>query len=268
MVGHRFVSRRDDCSASDTSLFDPDPSLRSLSGTLGPYGTRCFEFGVTCDPEFARAVGTYENCVPRDDPAYQYSLDHYVSFLAGLKDDPGMITVATISGDPSPVTIEVEDPELPDFINFAPSCVSEANVPFPPTVRLVGFTDAFPGHSTWASICGDMSESLTAIAQQIGQALDPDDLSFTHCLDRAPSDTDSETAGLQADCDASLIATDQSETSLAACDRPDDPSASGNLPCYVLHETALCGAGEVMIETFHAAAPPAGASLAVSCLVD
>ncbi len=262
-----FVTRVDDCSASDTNMFDP--TQQSLSDPLGPLTMlRCFEFGVQCDPDTPRTLGTYEDCVPRENSAYMYDVNHFVNFLGGLKDDPGMIVVADISGDPSPVTVSQREPDYPESISLEPICEAPIGLPINPAIRLPALADAFPGHGVFASICEDMSDNLIAVAEQIGKALKPDDLSYTHCLDRAPADTDAETPGLQANCEASQIAADQSETQLAACDQPDNPSASGNLPCFVLHETALCDDSGVMIETFHATAPAAGDSVALSCSID
>ncbi len=254
-----FFTNDDDCSASDVNLYDCTNTDLGSPCTL----FRCFEYGVKCDPDAPREVGLHENCGPREDSAYVRRVDEYVSFLMGLKDDPQMIVAAGIFGDPTPVVVFDDG----GAILQNESCQSEPGEAFP-AIRLSSFVASFPGRSVERTICqANYSDALTAVAEKIGQAMS-DDLHYSHCLDQMPSDTDTETAGLQADCEVVQIDADDSETQLAACDRPEDPSSSTNLPCYVLEETAGCSASGAMVETFHATAPATGASLAVRCRID
>lgn len=253
-----FFTNDDDCSASDVNLYNCENT------DLGECSIfRCFEYGVKCDPDTPREVGLHEDCGPREDSAYVHGVDEYVSFLKSLKDDPQMIVAAGIFGDLTPVGVANDGAHT--FLGT--SCESQPGFAYP-AIRLASFVDSFPGRSVEDSICQPIyTDPLTATAEKIGQAMS-DDLHFAHCLDQMPSDTDPETAGLQADCEVVEIDADDSETQLAACDRPANPPSSTNLPCYVLDETAGCSASDTMVETFHATAPATGASLAVRCRID
>jgi len=93
-----FITDQDDCSAKDTTLFDPNATEL---GPLTPF--RCFEYGVVCDPDLPRVAGQRIDCQPRDGSAYFGSLQEEADFLRSLKDDPNMVLVAAVIGNPEPV---------------------------------------------------------------------------------------------------------------------------------------------------------------------
>ncbi len=163
-----IISDEDDCSTEDVSLFDSDPELDVIDSTIGPLTSfRCFEFGVVCQPDTPRSAGPRTSCVPRTDSQFMYDVSSYVDFLKGLKSDPGLVLVAGIIGNPTPVVVGSEDGEP----TLDPSCMSAAGEA-DPGVRLQAFLDGFPSRSTSTTICDDdLSSALVLIADLLAGAI-------------------------------------------------------------------------------------------------
>ncbi len=145
-----LVTDEDDCSASDTGLFDPDDS------SLGPINSfRCFQYGVSCDINDPTHTGVRHQCEPLTGPqAMLYEVNEYVSFLHGIK-DPGRIVVAAIAGPFSGDVTVVEDTQM-GWLEVDPSCsVNDGSAT--PGVRLKSFVQTLmpPAEMGWAygSIC-------------------------------------------------------------------------------------------------------------------
>ena len=89
-----------------------------------------------------------------------FDVNNYVNFLKSLKSDPGLVLVAGIMGNPTPVTVGNKDGEP----TLDASCTS-ASGDADPGVRLKTFVDGFPARSTSTTICNDdLSDALTLIA--------------------------------------------------------------------------------------------------------
>jgi hypothetical protein len=144
-----FITAQDDCSASDTRLFD------GADATLGPLSPfRCFEQGVTCDVN-GREPGPRHDCVPRpaeDTESLMNPVSDYVTFLQGIK-EPQLLVVAGVTGPfdgDDVITVRLDprgDPRL------APSCTQDATMSASPGVRLHSLLAAFnevEDLSTWA----------------------------------------------------------------------------------------------------------------------
>ncbi len=226
-----IITDEDDCSTADTNMFDT--AQNSISDPLGPLSSfRCFEFGVKCEPDTPRSPGPRQNCVPRDDSAYMYNVNDYVSFLKGLKDDPSMVIVAGIIGNATPVTVGTNDQDNPEL---EPSCISTSGEAAP-GVRLKFFLDQFAQRNTITTICNeDLSDALILIAQLLAKVIG------NPCID-GNIDMDPDTAGIQYECQVSDIRFPgedrQEETIIPECTSTSPPTP---LPCWHFEEdTEAC----------------------------
>ncbi len=223
-----IVSDEDNCSVSDTNLFDP--AQDSISDPLGPMSSfRCFDFGVVCDGDDPRTPGTKENCVPREDSAYLTPVQSYVDFLAALKADPSMVVVAAITGAAEPVEVVSSDDGNPQLANSCSSVMGQAY----PSVRLRAFVESFPERNRFASICensleGPLSDAAFRIA---------DTALRSPCLHGALVDSDAATPGVQVDCRVREVAGSTAVGEIRSCD-----ATGGAKPCFTVDEApATCG---------------------------
>lgn len=153
------VSDEDDCSTSNTAMFNPDDS------TLGPVSSyRCFQYGVVCNPDDPQTPGDKTGCQPRSDSPYMYPIQGYVDFLLGLKGNVPVV-VGTITAPAAPVSVAL-DPAA-GMLDLQPACNSSAGEA-DPAVRLHAFADGFGGNSSTATICDNSFVSaLNNIASKI-----------------------------------------------------------------------------------------------------
>jgi hypothetical protein len=215
-----IVADEDDCSIAHPAFFSDDPALGRRESF------RCFEHGVTCDPDTA-SLGDKSNCVPREDGALVEGVEPFVQALLATKPDPRMIMVAAVVGDPDVVRVA----NVPRGQTYAPalepSCVYRAadyeSQAFP-AVRLAGFLDAFPGRATLTSLCsGDLSSPLGTIGATAKKLVgDP-------CLDTRQLADSSPEPGIQPSCEVVDIrdAEPWAVRRLATC-------GSGSSDCYEL----------------------------------
>ena len=119
-------------------MFTSDPNQDRIDSELGFLSSfRCFEFGVSCDPDTPRVPGARSNCVPRQNSPYMDDISVYADFLKGLKDNPSNVVVAGIIGTPSPVSVELVEGAEP---RLAASC-SSGSGDAAPAVRLTAFLE-------------------------------------------------------------------------------------------------------------------------------
>ncbi len=202
-----IMGDEDDCSARDTTVFNPDQSAMTIS-ELGPFASyRCTEFGVTCDglSVLPRTAGDYQSCAPRGD-SYLWHPDHYVDFIKSLKADPSQIVVAVIGGNPTPFGVFL-DPSNDGAPTLKHSCMAtiDGNLNVAdPGVRFRSFVEGFTPQSQFVSICQpDFSQAMTDIAKLVSVAflgspcLDGDTVDLT--------DLDPSEPGLQIDCSVSDV---------------------------------------------------------------
>lgn len=163
-----IITDEDDCSVENVAMFDSDPALDNIDSNIGPLGSfRCFEFGVICQPDNPRSAGPRTGCTARQDSAFMYDVNSYAQFLKGLKSDPGLVLVAGIMGNPTPVVVGVQDGEP----TLDASCMS-ASGDADPGVRLKAFLDGFPARNTSTTICNeDLSDALTLIADLLANVI-------------------------------------------------------------------------------------------------
>ena len=98
-LGIVIIADEDDCSTELGAMFgDPNAGLTSALGPRTSF--RCFEFGVSCEVgnDIPRAFGTRTGCAPRVASPFMFDVSRYVDFLAGLKADPSLVSVAGILG--------------------------------------------------------------------------------------------------------------------------------------------------------------------------
>jgi hypothetical protein len=167
-----------------------------------------------------------------------YDVDVYANFLKSLKDDPGLIIVAGIFGNPTPVSVGTKDgePTLERSCTIDPNDVtgkSDAD----PGIRIQSFLDSFPNRNTSTTICNeDLSDALTVIAdllaKVIGNPCIEGDLVLT---DGQPECTVADVRFLNQD--------GQEETILPVCN-----TGLTNLPCYHFEVDAVqCAATDTML---------------------
>ncbi|HUH05048.1 MAG TPA: VWA domain-containing protein [Kofleriaceae bacterium] len=225
-----FITDEDDCSTADSGMFDTGDT--TVADPLGPLSSfRCFEYGVDCDVgnNDRRAAGPRSDCRPRANSPYMYDPQEYVTFFKGLKDDPNMVIMAGIIGNPTPVAVGTNDMNNPEL---QPSCVSGSGEAAP-GVRMAAFLDQFPQRSTVTTICNDdLSDALILVADLLRKVIG------NPCI-VGDIDTDPDTAGVQYECTVSDVRfknTDrQEETILPECD-----AGMTNIPCWHLEPDAQC----------------------------
>jgi len=222
-----FITDEDDCSTENTQMFDT--TQNSIDEPLGPLSSfRCFDFGVTYNPDNPRATGAKTDCVPREDSEYMFGVQEYIDFFKDLKEDPSMVIVAGIIGNPTPVIVGTDMNGNP---KLEPSCQSASGTA-DPGVRMKVFLDAFPQRNTVTTICNeDLSDALTVIAELLRKVIG------SPCLE-GNIKTD------PIECQVSDVRfpnTDrQTETAIAECNNADGNAAS-NHPCWLIfQDSAQC----------------------------
>jgi len=251
-LGVIVVADEDDCSASDTRLFDPSGSLDDIDSIYGNYTSfRCTEFGVICDGRtLPRSAGTYASCQSRADSAYLFPPRAHADFLRSLRPLTHLF-VAAIAGPPSPFAVILSNgkPDL-DF-----SCRSGSGVA-DPAVRLHELVDELPGHGMSVSICDpDPGARMEEIGRQLSTRL------AGSCLWQPVRDV-SPAAGLQPDC-VVWQQVGSTRTSVPACGN------GAAQPCFALvADATLCpyAPGQLRLSVQRATAAPAGATYVVECL--
>jgi hypothetical protein len=256
-----FVTDEDDCSVSDTRMFDT--SQNDINAPLGPLSSfRCFEFGVQCEPDEARTPGPRQNCVPRDDSQYMTRVSEYVDFLKTVKSDPNQLIVAGIIGNPSPTVVGI-DTNNNNIPKLAPSCTSASGEAAPST-RLKYFLDQFPQRNTVTTICNEnLEDALIVIAELLKKVIG------NPCLE-GNIDTRPDVAGVQYDCQVSDVRfpnqDNQEEYVLPNCDSP-----GATAPCWTIQEnTAQCPDTETQQELIitRNSDPLSGTSVVARCVVN
>lgn len=166
-----FLMDEDDCSAHDTVLFNPDPTL------LGPLQSfRCTRFGITCanggeNVDAMNQPGPKSDCVPEPRGLLIESID---TFFTRLKPDTNDIVRAAIAGDPQPVAVELRTPPAGDtpVSALAHSCTyldaNQQPEAADPAVRLNAFVGPTSDRGMFASVC---QTDQTGPLQQLGQLL-------------------------------------------------------------------------------------------------
>lgn len=223
-LGIIIVSDEDDCSVSDTGMFDT--TQNDLNTPLGPMSSyRCFEFGVVCEPDEPRSPGIRDNCTPREDSQFMTPVQDYIEFLRALK-PPELLIVAGIVGDATPVTI-APDPEVARF-NLQPSCLS-ASGEAAPAIRLQHFLDAFPQRNTSTTICNENLEgALVLIAELLKEVIG------NPCLE-GDIDSDPDEPGVQFDCQIMDVRNPGTDNEIQTV-IPQCTLADGALPCWRIEE--------------------------------
>ncbi len=227
-----LMGDEDDCSARDTTVFNPARDLDNINSPLGVFASyRCTEFGVTCDglASIPRAAADYTNCEPRGD-SYLYHPQVFVDYLRQLKGDPNLVIAAAIIGNPAPFGVFINDKGAPQLKN---SCVS-ANGKADPAVRDAYFVSQFGVQGKFVSICQDnFDDALDQIAKLLAKVIG------TPCLDDdvAVVDIDPSTPGIQLECLVYDKNTNTSggtvETVIPRCDMVDENTPkTDKVPCW------------------------------------
>ncbi|MBK9072290.1 MAG: hypothetical protein IPL79_15020 [Myxococcales bacterium] len=253
-----FLTDEDDCSAAlgNNDLYGGTPQA---PGPLGPRSSyRCWQYGVHCEGDAAdneRLPGVRRNCELDADSPYTMGLDTVIDALETAKRKRQLI-IASIQGDTDVDNVSIiqtpaawgppgtpENPPESSPVTMAPSCVQPGapdvyadaggqDFIARPAVRLKALLDTYPNRSSSQSICaGDLTPALTQIANLLKEVVG------NPCILGDLKDADPNTAGLQPDCQVSIITNDgepdQSEEILPEC----SPSITTN--CWKLETDAV-----------------------------
>ena len=228
-----LVTDEDDCSAFDRTIYDSSEDDRDEPlGEMSSF--RCFEFGVTCDQPDARAIGDRTGCVPRADSPYLEHPDAFVEFLEDLKGGPGMVMVAAVTGDPTPVAVIDDESKIPAELSVNDLCPQpEQRLPWGagPAIRIHALLDSLP-RNTSAPICERDSGDLGRIADAAAS-----NMLGSACLWATPFDSDEDRAGIQPVCRAELRLASGEWVELPACAE----DSSGQSCFEVREDRELCG---------------------------
>jgi hypothetical protein len=226
-----FISDGDDCSASDSRLFDP------AATDLGPLDAfRCVEHGITCDGgPVGRSPGDHTGCEPRTDLLMVDPL-HTADALAALKPHPNQLTLGLVAGPPAPVQVVAEG----DGHALAPSCEAEV-LAARPAVRLAALGSAFPQRNTHTGFCNqDLSDVLTLLAAGFWPVGPP-------CLSGAADPTDIDPAtGIQPACEIAFqdpVTAQQAPIPACRMAADDQPEPDTELPCWWTAPETGCESG-------------------------
>jgi hypothetical protein len=258
-----LLTNEDDCSApAGSPLFNPTSA--QLASMFGPTENfQCNEFGHLCQvsgklqapSRFVAA--TYDGCVSNDHGMLD-SVADFVATLRSLKSDPAKVFVATIAGPPTPYTVTLRTPPVPDSGEWPAiqhSCGDPSGpdgIFADPAVRLGQLSQSLGSHGVFESICnGDMSGPLDDIATLMADPLGP------ACIP-APAAPGLGCTVVDRWTDAAGA---KQAAVLTAC---ADPAAT--LPCWSLVDDAACGPGDQRLQiTRTGAAVPPGLMTAIDC---
>ena len=237
-----YITDEDDCSAEDTTLFDP--VQQGLSDPLGPLTSfRCFEFGITCDVN-GRTPGVRKSCAPGG--KHLFPISRYVSQLRALK-PAGQVLVSAIAAPTEPVEVAVEG--LNPMLKASCQSVNGAGVP---PIRIASLLAEF-GTSSLTSICEtDFGPALTKLGDLVASTI-----SLAWCLPYDPIDVNPLTPAREDDC----VVVGSKIGRLQAC------QSGATTPCYRIVEGKLCAQSKSVLRIENTAPASLGDDVYAICLV-
>lgn len=159
-----ILSNKDDCSALERVIYDPNPQTVDKYGPATPF--RCFEYGIWCD-ESGRDAGPRTNCRL----SVSTSLERVSTYTALLSSFVAKerTFLALIAGPPQPVAVEITA-GLPQL---APSCRTGAGDSAQPSIRLHAFGDSFGEQAVVQGVCqaNAIRNALEALGNKIRSRL-------------------------------------------------------------------------------------------------
>jgi hypothetical protein len=169
-----FLTDEDDCSASESEIFNPDGDINSSLGARTSF--RCTEFGIKCDEEWDRNIPTgnttYTNCTSRqsgDPDSMLYPVSKYVNYLLQIRYRETIFPAAIAGPFDGNLSVGVDENQNPR-LGF--SCGMAV-----PTIRIKEFVKAFtpdPDDMEWAytSIClNDYSPAFLGLGEKLSSVL-------------------------------------------------------------------------------------------------
>jgi len=205
-----LITNEDDCSAqlgngpnNRIPLFDTGSNTNMASQLGPPANFRCNEFGHTCptgvvganrsvphpdrnSPNLdVAAMVSYDNCASDDSEGYLLSAADTANKIKSLKNDPGQVLVAAITGPATPYTVTWKAPSSTDtscnangttcpWPVIAHSCTASDGSFADPGVRIADFVSQFGANGLNLPICAtDFAPSLQRIGDLINATLQP-----------------------------------------------------------------------------------------------
>ena len=176
------------------------------------------------------------------DPAHQLiTVDSFVSFLKGLKDNPDTVLVAALAGPSTPYVVAPAPTMLASGgseqqPSVAHSCMQNSGEYADPGVRIKNWLDAFGGNGVFEPICApDFAPAMTAIATAIGKKLS------TQCV-TGTVEAKADGSG-DLDCAISSMVTDANGMNVTKnviqCPNNSAAAATLDAPCWRLTVDAM-----------------------------
>ncbi|MDX2020654.1 MAG: hypothetical protein SF187_10455 [Deltaproteobacteria bacterium] len=244
-----LITDEDDCSAPPTSDLFADQSFGDTqTGSL-----RCNIAGHLCngEPVPGKAfMSPLTTCSPNP-KGRLIPVDDIKNFVLSLKPNfPDRIIVSAITGIPAreegtqyAFTVS-KQPQGPDLLDVEPVCNSGADGTAAPSLRVSQFVKSFGDNGTIESICNsDYSPALKRLGDLIAARLDPG------CISEKLIDTDTKTAGIQAEC--SVVDRVPDSNTGAFDDTVLPECGKGPAPCWKLQAPGengnMCKAGNYRV---------------------
>ena len=268
-----MIGNEDDCSATAGSPLYDTAANSTLSSVLGPVANfRCNEFGHICDgvPPLriapnndVNATRAYSSCQPSDGAGLLLSVSDTAARIKALKNDPGQVLVAAITGPPSPYTVQWKEPSISDEAGpwplIAHSCTAADGSFADPAIRTTAFVNEFGANGLLLPICdADFAPALHRVA----------DLIIDHFAKPCIAGTVAKRPGTDRD-DCQVVTTmpdgqgDFAKTVVAPC---ADTGGAG--PCWQLAPGENgCSGQSVTVVPDAAVAVPAWQSIRAQCAV-
>jgi len=234
-----LITDEDDCSGQPTSDLYADASFEGQTGSL-----RCNVAGHLCNgmaPPNMEFQTPLVNCTSNP-KGRLIPVNDMTQFILGLKKNfPERIIVSAITGLPNKADgtqyafrKSADANAGGQVLDIEPVCSAGADGTAAPSIRVSEFVKAFGANGTLDSICNDdFSPALKRIAELIAARLDPG------CISEKLIDTDSKTAGVQAEC--SVIDRVPNTTSGGFDDKVLPACGKGAAPCWQLQAPGAMG---------------------------
>ncbi len=176
-----FISGEDDCSADDTSVYNP--------AVFGPY--HCLTQGLDC----VQDGNVFKDCVEPPGGVLMPTAE-LAALLGSVKGDNAV--VVSVMAGPYDSDIGVLISDVPDVgMQIQPSCQGSGGaLEALPAVRLSLLQDQFADSAMFQEICSpDSGQFFEGVAHKLAAQ------STYRCMPKVPTDTEPGRPGMQAQCD-------------------------------------------------------------------
>jgi hypothetical protein len=167
-----FITDEDDCSVSNSEIFNPAGGIADTLGTLSSF--RCTEFGIKCDEGWQRFIpASYKNCTYRESDDLEtmlFPVSKYINYLMQIRYKEKTLSTAIAGPYDNELTVGINENYDPKLGFICGDAV--------PGVRIKEFVSAFnpdPDDMLWAytSICSnDYKPMLMGLGNRLVSLMD------------------------------------------------------------------------------------------------